>query len=327
MIETPTGKIYLSSELSNEDYHAMHGIGGSALANIYSDCLFGWKFAERKETKALEEGTASHCITLEQSEFLSRYARGINPDDYPDALTTNKSMEAFLKDRGRKGYSGKTKDELIQMIGECLVDGETIQILEQIMDRHRMVHADKTILDHRVFDRIAEMRAAVFYDPIYARKLSTAQYAELSYIDNDGSKCRWDCITADEEIWDYKTCRQSHPVHFARNAYTLGYWLKMAYQADLYERAFGKQPKKVVLLAQSKTKPFIAQAYYLTAEQLRVGREQYQSALAQYRDACETGNWANYGGGVQELLTPGFAVYENDMNLDEIAFIEDGEDE
>lgn len=323
MIETPHGKLYLSTELPNEEYHAMPGIGGSALAKIFFDCLYGWKYAEQKETKSLEEGTASHCVTLEESEFLKRYARGINPDDYPDALTTNKSIEAFLKDRGRKGYSGKTKDGLIQMVEECLIEGEKIQILEQIIDRHRMTHVDKTILDHKVFDRIIEMRQAVFSDPIYARKLDTAQYAELSYIDEDGRKCRWDLITADEEIWDYKTCRESHPVHFSRNAYTLGYWLKMAYQADLYERAFGRPPNKVVLLAQSKTKPFIAQAYYLTDEQLRVGREQYQTALAQYRYACETGNWENYGGGVQELLTPGFAAYENDMNLDEIAFIDD----
>lgn len=325
MQKTKTGALYTADELSNEQYHLMEGIGGSALAKIHSDCLYGWRYGEKKETKALEEGTASHTILLEESEFSKRYARGINPDDYPDALTTNKSIEAWIKERGRKGYSGKTKDELIQMVNECLGPGETVQILDQIMDRHAMVHADKIVLDYRVFDRIKEMRSAVYMDPIYDRRLSSAKHVEYSYIDESGLKCRWDLISADDEIWDYKTCRESHPVHFARNAYALGYWLKMALQADLYEKAFGHPPKRVILLAQSKTKPYIAQAYELTKEQLRVGREQYQAAFLAYQEACNSGYWPTYGGGIQELITPGFAAYENDMVLDEISFVEDGE--
>lgn len=323
MQKTETGRLFDSKELSNEDYHAMEGIGGSALSDIYHNCLFSWRYAEKKESKALVDGTAAHTILLESSEFKKRYARGIDPSDYPLALTTNKSMEAWIKDRGRKGYTGKTKDELIEMIKECLLPSEKVDILDEIIEKNNNDNHDKIVLDHAVYDRIEKMRAAVYSDNLYAEKLSAAKCFEYSYIDDCGLKCRWDLITNDGEIWDYKTCRDVHPMLFAKHAYSLGYWLKMALQSDLYEMAFGCKPKKVVLLAQTKTAPYIAQAYYLTDEQLRVGREQYMEAFSAYQLALESGEWANYGGGIQELITPSYAAYENEMAIDEISFVDE----
>jgi len=293
-------KIYESTKLSNEEYHALEGVSGSTLAAIHKDCPAAWRFGERKETKALLEGTASHAAILEPDLFAKTYARGVNPEDHPAALVTSKDIQAWLKSVGVKGYTGKTKAELIGMV---LVTGETPEILDMITEEHASAHEGKIILKHDVFDRLETMRDVIFKDEVYAAALGAGASFELSFI-GDGVKARWDCVTESGEIWDYKTAVSAQPEEFAKKAHDLGYWLKMAFQADVYEKAFGEKPRRVVLLAQSKTAPFIPQAYELTDEQLEIGREQYEAAFRLLARCKESAVWPAYGGGVQLLDTP-----------------------
>ena len=58
------------------------------------------------------------------------------------------------------------------------------------------------------------------------------------------------------------------------------------------------------MLAQGKSSPFITQLYWMTEQQLQIGREQYQFALKQHQFCVETGNWPAYFDGATELVTP-----------------------
>lgn len=304
--------IITADKLSNPEYQALPQIGGSSLVKIHNDCPAAWRFGDNEPTKALADGIAAHAAILEPELFAAQFVRGIDPADYPDALDTNKSMEAWLKERGIKGCSGKDKSGLMEMIAAT---GEQVQILAAIIEKHAADNQQKTIVDPKTYDMITQMRAVIFADKTYRAAFTAhggkfdAPMFELSSI-GDETKCRWDCITADGEIWDYKTTVSAHPEKFARSAHENGYWLKMALQHDHYVTEFGERPRRVVLLAQSKKAPYIPQAYELTDEQLQVGREQYQAALRLYGRCKAADVWPAYGGGVVELPTPNYLAYK-----------------
>src|SRR5690554_3424508 len=115
-------QIYSSEQLSNDRYHSEEfpQASGSILSEIYHDCEAAWRFGEEKESKAMSTGIAAHAAMLEPELFESTYCRGIDPDEYPDALKTNKDLEAWLKDKGIRGTSGKTKEELLNMIDNAV---------------------------------------------------------------------------------------------------------------------------------------------------------------------------------------------------------------
>jgi len=138
---------------------------------------------------------------------------------------------------------------------------------------------------------------------------------EMSIIDIQHSgvsvKARLDICTASGELWDYKTTTDASPMAFGRAAANYDYWLKMAFYHDMYAMAYGKPPKKVVLLAQEKEAPYLCQAYAMTPAQIDAGRTAYQMALGIYTRCLATDNWPAYGGGIMELETPAWATTNN----------------
>ena len=311
--------IYTAEELTNEDYRALPEISGSALTTIHNDCPAAWRYGEPKASPVLADGIAAHVALLEHQDFAARYYRDIDPAEHPEALDTAKDMQAWLKEAGIKGYSNKTKPELIDMI---LATGEVPLIIDLMREKAAQAAGDAAPLKPAVYDRIDLMRRTVRNSPLYDEML-TGGRAELSVVRSDsGLKCRFDYLSMDGAIIDYKTTVTAHPEQFGAQAYKLGYWLKMALQHDLYEAEFGEPPQAVILLAQSKTAPYICQAYQLTDEQLDVGREQYQAAKRLYDRCKETDSWPAYGGGVQELFTPGWAARECGIELDALEIID-----
>ncbi len=311
-------KIYTSKQLTNERYHSPEfpQASGSVLACIYDSTPAEFFYGERKETKALIEGAGLHVCVLEPVAFKERYARGIDPADHKEALVTNKDLESFLRDTGRKGYSGKTKAELIAMIHDA---GERPEILDIIIKEHAALNIDKIILSYEAYDMVVAMRSALkkFGGYILTREMQS----EVSII-SESMKCRIDnlvpagemapdgVITKNGEIWDLKSARTVKPDLFGLQAERLLYWLKMAVQHDLFLEHFGVAPDRVVLLAQSKTLPYLPQAYVLTKAQLEVGRQLYLGTLSVFLECKNSGNWPGYGGGVMELPTSGRARFE-----------------
>ena len=302
---------YNHDELTNEEYHTLPQVSGSTLSAIYNDCPAAWRYAERVETKALSEGTAAHAILLEPELFRKTYVRAPDIADYKEALVTTKDLQAHIKKLGIKGASAKTKSELISIV---LSDENPPLVWDVFVKKFEDTHSGKELLAPDVYDRLHLMRQTIFNDPVYLEALTGAD-VEMSYVDQDADvKARWDIVTKDGEIWDYKTTTSANPEEFGKHAHNYGYWLKMAFQHDVYILAHGEPPRRVVLLAQSKKSPYIPQAYEMTGEQLEVGREQYQVALDQYKRAKELDVWPAYGGGVQELPTPEWLIKKYGMD-------------
>lgn len=302
--------VFQPEDLSNEDYHGeqyAEYISGSDLALVHSKSPAHWKYGERKETPALAFGTAMHCAILEPEKFKSEFCRELDKSNYPDALSSDAAMKSWLKAHGRGGYSNKKTPELIEMIRET---GEEVEIWSEIVEQHEVATHGMTKLKPADFDKVITMREVIELNPEYQGAINTG-HAEISLIgeiDVDGQvykvKCRPDLITDDYGIWDLKSCVSCHPEEFARAAVRLGYWLKMALQHDLFKAAFGVEPSQVVLLAQEKEAPYVAQAYRMTQAQLEYGREQYQQTLKYLQQCIDTGIFPAYGNGVIDLDTP-----------------------
>jgi hypothetical protein len=312
-----TTTLYTAKQLTADRYHSEEfpQASGSVLAAIYSTCPAQWKYGEPIESKAMAFGTASHAFLLEPGEFDSRYVRGIDPADYPDALVTGKDIESWLKECGRKGYSGKLKAELIAMAKE---DPNHPPILDDIVAQHIEAAGERAVVPFADYDTIGMMRKTIEangYGYVFA---PGGGESEVSIIGDD-LKCRIDRLLnrGNGEIWDYKTTTNVEPRAFGAQAFRMNYWLKMAVQADMFERHHGHLPDKVVLLAQSTKQPYLSVGYELTADQLNVGRKQYTGALKVLQYCNQSGNFPSYtkGGDTVELETPKWAAFEFGIDL------------
>jgi len=327
-------RIYSATQLSNDRYHSEEfpQASGSVLNAIYQDCEAAWRFGEEKESAAMSTGIAAHAAMLEPELFDATYCRGIDPDEYPDALKTNDHMKAWLKSKGIPGYSSKDKEGLLDMIDAAVspeVPAPQIMVRMIEAEQELAILTGITVVPPKAYDTVKRMREYLFNNG-YDRYINGGQ-SEVSLVDVDGNmKVRIDKIIFHDdgtyEIWDYKTTTSAHPEKFGAQAARMGYYLKMAMQADAYEKAYGAPPARVVLLAQSTKPPYIAQAYEMSHEQLQAGRDMYQGALKQYELSMRTNSWPAYGGGVLPLWTPPYVARDLGFEMDSgVEFIDDDE--
>lgn len=303
-------KTYTAEELSNEEYHEHEFISGTGLVRIFNECPADYRFAEEKSSPALHFGIASHSAVLEPEKFDAEFARGITKEDYPGILASDASIKSWLKERGVKGYSSKKKEELIDMVS---MTNEPVLIWHEVETGFLSDNEGKTIVKQDDYDKIMQMRRVMFADPdmvdlLEGAHMETSIICELEIeIGGEtfeiGVKIRPDVITKRFEVPDYKTCANMNPEKFGRDAHDRGYWLKQAFIHDVLQAAYGQTPR-MGLIAQGKKSPYIHQLYWMTEQQLQVGREQYQYALHTYHTCKETDIWPAYFNGPAELPTP-----------------------
>jgi hypothetical protein len=302
-------KIFPNGELPNDDYHgekfADH-VSGSQLCVIHNDCPAVLKYGENKESAALHFGIASHAAMLEPELFDSLFVRKIAKEDSDKYLTSDTAIKSLLKSAGVTGYSTKAWPDLVIMAFKCDENVKIFQ-LESILQEYNSI--GKTLVKGDDYDQILIMRSTLFNDEANVELFKDAQF-EMSIVcevEVDGQwhkvKIRPDIITKNCEVPDYKTTRDMDPEKFGNQAHNAGYWLKQAFVCDVLKASYNQQ-FKAGLLAQGKASPFITQLYWMTEQQLQIGREQYQFALKQYQFCVKTGNWPAYYDGATELVTP-----------------------
>ena len=102
---------------------------------------------------------------LEPDLFALEYYREPSKEDYPDALNSDVTIKAYLKEMGVKGYSTKKGAELYEMVSavdplkKCLAD---IRNIEEIKNQGKK---KVTAID---YDKIMLMRDTLLNDPANA---------------------------------------------------------------------------------------------------------------------------------------------------------------
>ena len=314
-------KIYPNGELPNESYHGdeySDYISGTSLCVIHSQCPAVLKYGDKSETAALHFGIASHAAMLEPELFEKQFVQSVVKDDY--SIKTDADIKARLKSMGIKGYSTFKYSELLQLLIESDPDAMPYTLAIQLQEAECRVSGQVIVKNNPVkrqdgttapgdYDQILLMRKTLFNDPANVELFKGATF-ELSIICEIEIEDVWykvkirpDIVTKNGEVPDYKTTRDVRPENFGRQAHEAGYWIKQAFVGDVLKAAYNHS-FKMGLLAQSKSSPFITQMYWLTDQQIQVGREQYLHALKYNKICVDNDSWPAYFDSAVELPTP-----------------------
>lgn len=352
MFKVFTSSQLSNEEYHDNEGWAAEYVSGSSLAEIYNTCPANWRFKKNKVTKALGFGTQSHTNFESAKLFKETYARCPAPEEFKDLITSQTALAAKLKSFGLKGTSGKQYPDLIKMMIDCgeqlnvwwliemiaeaearaegkqLVDADKYDacinmraILEQNPDHNACINSETAQREISIFGEISGVKVKVRLDHLDYKENVPARV--LTGYDNDGNPEYEDVIFPEALIiTDFKTTISANPLEFPRLAYNHGYYLKMALQHDLLRRAIqagafegsfpADIPIVVRLLAQEKTEPYIAIAYRMTMEQIKIGRSQYVSVVHTFKACSEMDVWPGYAGDASEieLETPSWVRYQ-----------------
>ncbi|AUR85560.1 SAP domain protein [Vibrio phage 1.076.O._10N.286.51.B7] len=273
-------------------------ISGSDLNTVFQQSLAHWKYGEKKQTKPMEFGLVSHAIILDHERFNAEYCKDLDVEEYPEALVTSNDLKAWLKSRGQK-VSG-VKAELIQRIEETAqLTLETVFIWDRMLADHEEANKDKKMVSVDVYHTVQQMRSAIFSDELINNMLNggIADHGIVGKLPicKAVNICRPHIITSGGNIVRYCTSTDVHPEKFGDKCYWYGYLLTASLEWDMFTELYGQPPKSYVFLAQEKESPFVWKPYYITEEQLNIGRAQREYAQSLIENAIETNKYSAYG--------------------------------
>ena len=242
------GCLSWNPKMGNEDYHAHESLGSTSAKRALSHpALVG--VPSNISDRAKFDGNRMHCAVCEPEELHNRYVVPPKPSDYPFAIEgSNAAMCAALKDAGVKGYSGKKKDQLIEMCREHLPNR---QLWTDVLSDFSRNAGGKQFVSEDEWDEMSRVADAVMAHPviqsegIFAKGIGEASFfAEVEFPNLFGSfkmKARPDWLQHDR-VTDLKTWKGGAPLDkFLRQADSLHYDLSAAHYLAVLE-AHGRNP-------------------------------------------------------------------------------------
>lgn len=230
--------------MSNKDYHASEAIGSSLLKAIALKSLLHAVKTERKESAALDLGSALHAAVLEPETFNQEF------------LVSPKF------DRRTKEGKAAAADF------EALAAGKTVIDEDQMSDIRGMVDAIKS---HEIASSMLENGEAEY------------SYFAKDPITGLDRKCRPDYFNAGALI-DLKSCQDASPEGFIKACINFGYHIQAAYYLDTYNLANGTNIQEFFFVAVETKAPYAVNTFRMGAVELELGRKMYRKALDQYAE-------------------------------------------
>jgi exodeoxyribonuclease VIII len=112
----------------------------------------------------------------------------------------------------------------------------------------------------------------------------------------------------DGRLIDLKTALDARPHAFARQADSMGYWMKMAWYQEGLELAGAKRPQEVMLIAIEKEPPYAVNVFLLPTETLNCGKAYKEAALFTYRTCLLDGVWPAYEETIHPITLPPWRI-------------------
>lgn len=155
---------------------------------------------------------------------------------------------------------------------------------------------DKDIISAEDFQKIQEMREALYSTPFVEQLLSGEK--EMSFFMEDEKtgvliKCRPDALIQIGDahiIVDYKTTTDASSDAFMRNAISLNYDLQMAMYKEIMDKNTGYN-HAVIFIVQEKTPPYAVNILEANEYFLKSGYDMFRTYLNLYKECLDSGNW------------------------------------
>lgn len=230
----------------------------------------------QKESPALLLGSAIHSAVLEPDSFAADYCAAIACD--------------------RRTSDGKKQwaDFLAANAGKTVLDREQLETVLGIR---------QAIRNHSTASRLLDLSLGQVEGVLHADIPVDGEVALVL------AKSRMDYLrTSGEFIADIKSTEDASPNAFARSIANYRYHVQAAYYLDMFAFLGVEPPKRFVFIAVEKSAPYAVAVYYLTAEDIAVGREVYRENLAAYAACMRTGIWAGYPEKPQAINLPTWAL-------------------
>lgn len=274
-----------------EAYHADFGRFGKSMLDVFRRSpkrfhgLYVAGTLQRDDpTPALEFGKLFHCFVLEPKRFAETTLTIplLAPDGAP-------------WDRRKKDHKAAWAD--LEDSGLELVTLDT-------------------------FDLLTAMRDAIL-----------GNFDARSYIDDDGAveqaiywtdtqtslplKAMRDKVARNGRvIVDVKTCRDSSPQAFAREAANYGYYRQAAHYLDGHKAAFGEPADGMVFIAVSKEPPHDVACYELDSEAIELGRSELRCTLTRLAECFSCDDWeAPHQKQINLLSLPKYAFFSDQWEI------------
>jgi exodeoxyribonuclease VIII len=173
----------------------------------------------------------------------------------------------------------------------------------------------KIVLDEVQHFQLMGMARSASENPKFLDLMSRAIDIESTILWTDDEtglalKARPDGISECDEglvLWDFKTTRSADKDSFSRSIFDYGYHISMAHYAEAVESVFGERPKRVYIVAQETTTPYLVKIYELKTC-LIDGEEMRRSLLNQISVAMKDNKFPSpYGEAIEEIDIPAWA--------------------
>lgn len=304
-------------DLTNEQYHKGPGISKSMLDTIapelegtplnYWDNYINEDREEREYKHCFSIGDGTHKIVLEPGTFEKTYAVGFDKKAYPNALDTIAEMKAELS-KLNYAVSGSRQELAERLLYELEFPRERLMwFLEK---DHLKSMENKIAIKADEYKDMSNSLKAIHRD-YYAHNLLENCYVEQSFFVTTREiildpitqevidvvdvlrKCRTDAITHNGKvIVDLKTTEDVSQIGFGKTIAKRRYHVQAAWYLDIMYLLFGDDaPTQFAFIAAQKKRPYDVGVYYLTKEQIQLGRMIYQRDLNQILICQHEGHW------------------------------------
>ncbi|MGJ0580657.1 PD-(D/E)XK nuclease-like domain-containing protein [Xenorhabdus bovienii] len=259
-------------DISNENYHQGEGVSKSQLDDIAkSPAFYKWKKnapIDKEKLKALDMGTALHCLLLEPDEFDNRFI---------EAPQFN-----------RKSNAGKQEEK--EFLKECEDTGKTVMDYEQ--HRKLKIMRESTMAHHaaRYFlETDGHSEASIYWDD--------PDTDELCRIRPDKFLLNEPVIIDVKKVADME--------RFARHIEEFRYHVQNAMYQEGYLRHFGESPV-FLFIAVSETidcARYPVRVWELNSDDADVGFSLFKQNLHTFHECRINDDW----GGIEPISRPDWA--------------------
>lgn len=257
----------------NEAYHADKSrIGKSGLdlidkspAHYYAEYLDPNR-VRKPPTDALAFGSALHTLVFEPEDFAKRFV--------------------LMPEINRRTNEGKA---------------QYAAFIE--------ANQGKTIIDDEVLMHCKKMKEVIFSNPTAAVLLEKGIAEqrvnwEWNGEDETGNqihvpcKIKPDWHSHNDFLVDLKTTEDASPEGFGKSVFNFRYHVQAAFYSDgLAQSRAGEYPRGFIFIAIEKRAPYHMALYYITPEQIGLGRREYERNLRTYHKCLHANEWPGYNAG------------------------------